>query len=183
MYDDCDDLIMFFLTSRDFLCIDSVHPIKLVQDYVVNGLEERCCITMATKPPPFLLNSEQRQTASLDGDDVTESHCYEIQLLRQEPLTQRVNETELRFQLAYLDLKEKHTDPIESCVKSGSTTDTAVPNKSKNGRSMERLHVNPTGEYRPDKATPDVHKPNEDPSGVERPDVDTEKGSVGVFFW
>uniref|UniRef100_A0A8C5FQJ8 Ferredoxin-fold anticodon binding domain containing 1 n=1 Tax=Gadus morhua TaxID=8049 RepID=A0A8C5FQJ8_GADMO len=72
MYDDCDDLIMFFLTSRDFLCIDSVHPIKLVQDYVVNGLEERCCITMATKPPPFLLNSEQRQTASLDGDDVTE---------------------------------------------------------------------------------------------------------------
>uniref|UniRef100_A0A8C5CNT4 Ferredoxin-fold anticodon binding domain containing 1 n=1 Tax=Gadus morhua TaxID=8049 RepID=A0A8C5CNT4_GADMO len=28
--------------TRDFLCIDSVHPIKLVQDYVVNGLEERC---------------------------------------------------------------------------------------------------------------------------------------------
>ncbi|CAL8279122.1 unnamed protein product [Arctogadus glacialis] len=168
--------------TRDFLCSDSVHPIKLVQDYVVNGLEERCCITMTTKPPPFLLNSEQLQTASLDGDDVTESHCYEIQLLRQEPLTQKVNETELRCQLAYLDLKEKHTDPIESCVESGSTTDTAVPNKSKNGRSMERLHVNPTGEYRPDKATPDVHKPNEDTSGVERPDVDTEKGSVGVFF-
>ncbi|CAL8364662.1 unnamed protein product [Lota lota] len=84
--------------SRDFLCSDSVHPIKLVKDYVVNGLEERCCITMTTKPLPFLLNSKQRQTA-LDGDDVTESHCYEIQLLRQEPLTQTellVNETELR---------------------------------------------------------------------------------------
>ena len=173
-----DDVIMCFLTSRDFLCSDSVHPIKLVKDFVVNGLAERCCVTMTTKPLPFLLNSKQRQAA--EGDDVTERDCYKIQLLLQEPLTQTealVNETELTCQVAYLDLKEKpNGDPMESSMKSKFTTDTAVPDKSKNGESMEKLHVNPTGEYRPD-----VEKPNEDTSGADRPDVDTEKGSVGVF--
>ena len=172
---------MFFLTFRDFLCSDSVHPVKLVKDYVVNGLGERCCITMTTKPLPFLLNSKQRQAASLDGDDVSESHCYEIELLRQEPLTQTeplVNETELRCQLAHLDLKEKHTDPIESCVK-----DAACPTKSKNGERCVLCgpHVKPTGEYRPDLDTTDVHRPDVDTTGVDRPDVDTEEGSASVF--
>ncbi|KAF6725736.1 Ferredoxin-fold anticodon-binding domain-containing protein 1 [Oryzias melastigma] len=58
---------------RRFLCSDSVHPVKLVQDFLLEGLEEELPISMTTESIPFFLTAKRLQASSC-GVDV--SQCY-----------------------------------------------------------------------------------------------------------
>ncbi|KAG7266707.1 hypothetical protein CRUP_037274 [Coryphaenoides rupestris] len=58
-----------------------------VRDFVVNGLEETCSVSMVTEPLHFLLHAKPQDTAALDGDDGDDGdRCYEIQTLHRGPL-------------------------------------------------------------------------------------------------
>ncbi|KAJ3589195.1 hypothetical protein NHX12_010042 [Muraenolepis orangiensis] len=188
-------------TVQDFLCSDSAHPVKFVQDLVVTGLEERCSVSMTTEPLSFLLNSKHPQMASLDGDKVT--HCYEIEPLRQERLTcgePLLSVSQLGGQSTHSDPQETHADVLQLGVKTMFITDTGVPNKSQDGErrpdvntpGVHKPDVNTAGVHKPDVNTPcvrkpdvntpGVHRPNLDTPDKHRPDVDTEEGSGVLRF-
>ncbi|RVE63808.1 hypothetical protein OJAV_G00140170 [Oryzias javanicus] len=58
---------------RRFLCSDSVHPVKLVQDFLLDGLAEEWPVSMTTESIPFFLTAKRLQASSC-GVDV--SQCY-----------------------------------------------------------------------------------------------------------
>ncbi|KAM6984112.1 ferredoxin-fold anticodon-binding domain-containing protein 1 [Tautogolabrus adspersus] len=62
---------------RGFLCSGSVHPVKLVQDYILQGLTEKWSVSMTTETIPFLLMAKQLQASCCDIDS---THCYWINL-------------------------------------------------------------------------------------------------------
>lgn len=64
---------------REFLTSGSVHPVKLVQDFILDGLEEYCSVSMMTETVPFLLSGEQLQKSSSEMDS---TQCYLIHLLQ-----------------------------------------------------------------------------------------------------
>ncbi|XP_053297549.1 ferredoxin-fold anticodon-binding domain-containing protein 1 [Pleuronectes platessa] len=66
---------------RGFLCSDSVHPVRLVQDFLLEGLTEKWPVSMMTETVPFLIQAKQLQTSCRDIDG---SHCYSIHLLRKD---------------------------------------------------------------------------------------------------
>ncbi|CAL8268068.1 unnamed protein product [Merluccius merluccius] len=120
--------------SRDFLCADSVHPVKLVQDFVLNGLEERCSVSMTTEPLPLLLDAKHRRTASLDGDG--DARCYEIRPLRREPLA-------------------SDEDPPDEDPPGLRRPDEDPP-------GVHRPDEDPPGAHRPDEDPPGVRRPDEE---------------------
>ncbi|XP_019941721.2 ferredoxin-fold anticodon-binding domain-containing protein 1 [Paralichthys olivaceus] len=63
---------------RGFLCSGSVHPVRLVQDFLLEGLKEKWSVSMMTETVPFLVKAKQLQTCCRDMDS---SHCYWIHLL------------------------------------------------------------------------------------------------------
>uniref|UniRef100_A0A665UND7 Ferredoxin-fold anticodon binding domain containing 1 n=1 Tax=Echeneis naucrates TaxID=173247 RepID=A0A665UND7_ECHNA len=63
---------------RGFLCSGSVHPVRLVQDFLLEGLAEKWPVTMATETVPFLLTVKQLQMCCHDVDS---THWYWINLL------------------------------------------------------------------------------------------------------
>ncbi|KAM4727382.1 ferredoxin-fold anticodon-binding domain-containing protein 1 isoform 2-T2 [Anableps anableps] len=71
-----------------FLCSDSIHPVKLVQDFLLEGLEEHWPVTMKEEPFPLLISAKRLQTC---GHNVDSLQCYWIHLLQKE-LTSHVQE-------------------------------------------------------------------------------------------
>lgn len=66
---------------RGFLCSGSVHPVRLVQDFLLEGLGEKWSVSMATETFPFLLTAKQLQACCCD---VNSTHCYWIHLLQKD---------------------------------------------------------------------------------------------------
>ncbi|XP_034540282.1 ferredoxin-fold anticodon-binding domain-containing protein 1 [Notolabrus celidotus] len=65
---------------RGFLCSGSVHPVRLVQDYIIKGLTEKWSVSMTTETIPFLLTAKQLQASR----DVDSAHCYWINLIQKD---------------------------------------------------------------------------------------------------
>ncbi|XP_061659274.1 ferredoxin-fold anticodon-binding domain-containing protein 1 [Syngnathoides biaculeatus] len=55
-------------TSRGFLNSDSVHPVKLVQDFLLERLQEKWAVSMASETLPVLLTAKQLHLCSPDID-------------------------------------------------------------------------------------------------------------------
>ncbi|XP_061558517.1 ferredoxin-fold anticodon-binding domain-containing protein 1 [Phycodurus eques] len=55
-------------TSRGFLASDSVHPVKLVQDFLLERLQEKWAVSMATETLPVLLRAKQLNLCYPDID-------------------------------------------------------------------------------------------------------------------
>ncbi|XP_042355230.1 ferredoxin-fold anticodon-binding domain-containing protein 1 [Plectropomus leopardus] len=66
---------------RGFLCPGSVHPVRLVQDFLLKGLAEKWSVSMTTETIPFLLTAKQLQACCRDVDS---AHCYWVQLLQKD---------------------------------------------------------------------------------------------------
>ncbi|KAM9729085.1 ferredoxin-fold anticodon-binding domain-containing protein 1 [Menidia menidia] len=66
---------------RRFLSSDSAHPAKLVQDFLLEGLEEKWTVSMATESVAFLMAATQHTTNSFSTDS---SQCYLIHLLQRD---------------------------------------------------------------------------------------------------
>ncbi|KAM7374334.1 hypothetical protein PAMP_007000 [Pampus punctatissimus] len=66
---------------REFLSSGSVHPVKLVQDFLLEGLKEKGLVSMTTKTLPFLLTAKQLQTCC---HGIESTHCYWIHLLQKD---------------------------------------------------------------------------------------------------
>uniref|UniRef100_A0A3P9KG43 Ferredoxin-fold anticodon binding domain containing 1 n=1 Tax=Oryzias latipes TaxID=8090 RepID=A0A3P9KG43_ORYLA len=58
---------------RKFLCLDSVHPVKLVQDFLLERLREKWPVSMTTESIPYFIPAKRLQ-ASRCGVDI--SQCY-----------------------------------------------------------------------------------------------------------
>ncbi|XP_077361200.1 ferredoxin-fold anticodon-binding domain-containing protein 1 [Festucalex cinctus] len=55
-------------TSRDFLTSDSIHPVKLVQDFLLASLQEKWAVSMMTETLPLLLTAKQLHLCCPDID-------------------------------------------------------------------------------------------------------------------
>lgn len=66
---------------RRFLCSDSVHPVKLAQDFLLEGLAENLPVSMLTETIPFLLTAKQLQACCCGIDS---AQCYWIHLLQKD---------------------------------------------------------------------------------------------------
>ncbi|XP_044078238.1 ferredoxin-fold anticodon-binding domain-containing protein 1 [Siniperca chuatsi] len=66
---------------RGFLCSGSVHPVRLVQDFLLEGLADKWSVSMTTETIPFLLIAEQLQMCR---GDVDSTRCYWIRLLQKD---------------------------------------------------------------------------------------------------
>ncbi|CAK6953853.1 ferredoxin-fold anticodon-binding domain-containing protein 1 [Scomber scombrus] len=66
---------------RGFLSSGSVHPVRLVQDFLLEGLTEKWPVSMTTETLPFLLTAKQLQTCC---HDIESTHCYWIHLLQKD---------------------------------------------------------------------------------------------------
>lgn len=66
---------------REFLSSGSVHPVKLVQDFFLEGLAEYWSVSMMTRTTPFLLSGKQVQRCSCEIDS---SNYYLIHLLQRD---------------------------------------------------------------------------------------------------
>ncbi|XP_076024273.1 ferredoxin-fold anticodon-binding domain-containing protein 1 isoform X2 [Genypterus blacodes] len=62
-------------TFREFLSSGSVHPVRLVQEYLLEGLAETWSVSMTTETLPFLLTAKRLQKTCGETDG---THCYRI---------------------------------------------------------------------------------------------------------
>ncbi|CAJ1063972.1 ferredoxin-fold anticodon-binding domain-containing protein 1 [Xyrichtys novacula] len=76
---------------RGFLCPGSVHPVRLAQDYIIKGLEEKWSVSMTTETIPFLLTAKQLQASCCDVDG---THRYWINLIQKDPSTDAETSTD-----------------------------------------------------------------------------------------
>ncbi|XP_023197674.1 ferredoxin-fold anticodon-binding domain-containing protein 1 isoform X2 [Xiphophorus maculatus] len=79
--------------SRGFLSSDSIHPVKLVQDFLLEGLGEHWPVSMKRDPFPHLISAKQLQTCCHDLDNL---QYYWIHLLQKE-LTSQAQEDDAVF--------------------------------------------------------------------------------------
>ncbi|XP_029924281.1 ferredoxin-fold anticodon-binding domain-containing protein 1 [Myripristis murdjan] len=109
---------------RAILSSGSVHPVKLVQDFLLKGLAEKWSVSMRAETIPFLLTSQQLQKCSHAVDNTC---CYQINLLYKDldssvqgSAAAHTNTDSQKDQSVSLD-NQKHTDtpneiPSGSCV-------------------------------------------------------------------
>ncbi|XP_032432169.1 ferredoxin-fold anticodon-binding domain-containing protein 1 isoform X1 [Xiphophorus hellerii] len=79
--------------SRGFLSSDSIHPVKLVQDFLLEGLGVHWPVSMKRDPFPHLISAKQLQTCCHDLDNL---QYYWIHLLQKE-LTSQAQEDDAVF--------------------------------------------------------------------------------------
>ncbi|KAM4620910.1 ferredoxin-fold anticodon-binding domain-containing protein 1 isoform 1-T1 [Polymixia lowei] len=77
---------------REFLSTSSIHPVKLVQDFLLKGLAEKWSVSMKTEKLPFLLTSKQLQKCCHEIDD---TFHYWIHLLHEDLTSSKNASTEL----------------------------------------------------------------------------------------
>ncbi|XP_053702302.1 ferredoxin-fold anticodon-binding domain-containing protein 1 isoform X1 [Synchiropus splendidus] len=94
---------------RDFLASDSVHPVKLVQDFILDGVGERWPVSMTTASHSFLLTAKQWETnhCGVEGEQ-----CYWIHPLQKGFNSDSLLATELAH-LTLLDSQDTHRGPSE----------------------------------------------------------------------
>ncbi|XP_026184764.1 ferredoxin-fold anticodon-binding domain-containing protein 1 isoform X2 [Mastacembelus armatus] len=86
---------------RGFLCSGSVHPVRLVQDFLLKGLEEKWSVSMTTETVPLLLSAKQLQMSCCDVDS---TDCYRIHLLQKDHNCDAQSSTDKqKCQLTFLD--------------------------------------------------------------------------------
>ncbi|KAM4544483.1 ferredoxin-fold anticodon-binding domain-containing protein 1 [Odontesthes bonariensis] len=69
---------------RRFLSSDSVHPVKLVQNFLLEGLEEKWPVSLATESVSFLIAAKRQLTFCCGTHS---SKCYLIRLLQRDLFT------------------------------------------------------------------------------------------------
>ncbi|KAM9348581.1 ferredoxin-fold anticodon-binding domain-containing protein 1 [Symphorus nematophorus] len=123
---------------RGFLCSGSVHPVRLVQDFLLQGLVEKWSVSMTTETIPFLLTAKQLQACCRDIDS---AHCYWIHLLQKDLDSDAHTSTDKTKDL-FLDTRDTAS---ATCV----TSDKADRTRSKGAESLRSacsLDVDPEGE-------------------------------------
>ncbi|XP_040906790.1 ferredoxin-fold anticodon-binding domain-containing protein 1 [Toxotes jaculatrix] len=127
---------------REFLCSGSVHPVRLVQDFLLEGLAEKWPVSMTTETFPFLLTAKQLQACCGDIDN---THCYWIHLLQKD----------LNFDIHASADKEKDQLTFSDSQGRTDTPDTSVTSdkvdrvRSKGAESLRSacsLDIDPEGE-------------------------------------
>ncbi|XP_028277565.1 ferredoxin-fold anticodon-binding domain-containing protein 1 isoform X2 [Parambassis ranga] len=86
---------------RGLLSSDSVHPVKLVQDFLLEGLAEKWLVSMTTETIPYLLTAKQLQNCCCNVDT---AHCYWIHVLQKD----------LTFDSHTTDKEKDQGDPKET---------------------------------------------------------------------
>ncbi|XP_070699782.1 ferredoxin-fold anticodon-binding domain-containing protein 1 [Pempheris klunzingeri] len=122
---------------RGFLCSGSVHPVRLVQDFLLKGLAEKWSVSMTTEAVPFLLAAKRLQTRCGDADS---THCYWIHPLQKDLNSDGHSSTDkAKDQLSALDAPSA----------TGVNWDKADRVRSKGAESLRSacsLDVDPEGE-------------------------------------
>ncbi|XP_034745310.1 ferredoxin-fold anticodon-binding domain-containing protein 1 [Etheostoma cragini] len=124
---------------RGFLCPGSIHPVRLVQDFLLKGLAEKWPVSMMTETVPLLLTTKQLQSCC----DVDSAHGYWIHLLQKDLASDTHTSTDKEKD--YLD-SQGHTDTQDSLSAPRVTSDKVDRVRSKgaeNLRSTCSLDVNP----------------------------------------
>lgn len=116
--------------SRGLLSSDSVHPAKLVQDFLLEGLAEKWSVSMMTETFSFLLSSKHLQRCCCDVDHAS---CYWIHLLQRDLASNtQPSADEKKDKLMSAD-DQKHTNTEDTCA----NADRAEKSRSK-GADMLR---------------------------------------------
>ncbi|XP_070838752.1 ferredoxin-fold anticodon-binding domain-containing protein 1 [Chaetodon trifascialis] len=131
---------------RGFLCSGSVHPVRLVQDFLLEGLGEKSSVSMTTETFPFLLTAKQLQAHCCD---VNGTHCYWIHLLQKDlnsdahTLTDKAKEP-----LAVLESQGRTDAPdAPSATRvTSNKVDRVRSNGAESLRSACSLDIDPEGE-------------------------------------
>ncbi|XP_071316220.1 ferredoxin-fold anticodon-binding domain-containing protein 1 [Trachinotus anak] len=114
---------------RGFLCSGSVHPVRLVQDFLLEGLVEKWTVSMTTETLPFLLTAKQLQMCCCDVDS---THCYWIHLLPKDLSSDsHTSADKEKDQSMFLD-SQRRTDTRATCV----TSDKVDRMKSRGAESL-----------------------------------------------
>nr|XP_020453999.1 ferredoxin-fold anticodon-binding domain-containing protein 1 [Monopterus albus] len=131
---------------RGFLCSGSVHPVRLVQDFLLEGLTEKWSVSMTTETLPFLLPAKQLQKCCRIVDSTHRNwvHLFEKDLNSDT----HTSVDKQKYQLMFLD-SEGDTDTqdtlVASCVAS-EKVDRARNKGSESLRPACALEVDPEGE-------------------------------------
>ncbi|XP_022618175.1 ferredoxin-fold anticodon-binding domain-containing protein 1 isoform X1 [Seriola dumerili] len=131
---------------RGFLCSSSVHPVRLVQDFLLEGLAEKWPVSMTTEDIPFLLTAKQLQMCCRDVD-ITQ--CYWIHLL-QKDLSSDIHTSvdKKKDQFMFSDSRG-HTDTRDTLSATCVTSDKVDRVRNKGAESIRSacsLDVDPEGE-------------------------------------
>ncbi|XP_075957895.1 ferredoxin-fold anticodon-binding domain-containing protein 1 [Anarhichas minor] len=129
---------------RGFLCSGSVHPVRLVQDFLLKGLVEKWSVSMTTETVPFLLAAKRLQAA---GCDVDETDCYWIRLL-QKDVDSDADTSADKEKYLFLDSLGR-TDTQDTLSTTCLTSDEVDRVKSKGAESLRStclLDIDPEGE-------------------------------------
>ncbi|XP_029375426.1 ferredoxin-fold anticodon-binding domain-containing protein 1 isoform X2 [Echeneis naucrates] len=131
---------------RGFLCSGSVHPVRLVQDFLLEGLAEKWPVTMATETVPFLLTVKQLQMCCHDVDS---THWYWINLLPKDLSCDTATSAgKGKDKLMCLD-NNGRTDTQETPIATSVATDRVDRVRSKKAESLRSacsLDIDPEGE-------------------------------------
>uniref|UniRef100_UPI003AAE85CC ferredoxin-fold anticodon-binding domain-containing protein 1 n=1 Tax=Centroberyx gerrardi TaxID=166262 RepID=UPI003AAE85CC len=137
---------------REFLSPDSVHPVRLVQDFLLKGLAEKWSVSMTTETLPLLLTSKQLQKCCHEKDN---TYCYWIHLPHKGPNSDvhtstalHTNTDKQKDQSLLLD-SQKHTDTPDTLSGTCVTSEKADRARSKGAeclRSACSLDVDNEGE-------------------------------------
>ncbi|XP_047463238.1 ferredoxin-fold anticodon-binding domain-containing protein 1 [Mugil cephalus] len=124
---------------RSFLCPDSVHPVKLVQDFLLEGLAEKWSVSMTTETTPFLLPARHLQTCCCD---IKSTHCYWIHVLQKDFASDTPTSTDKQNDKGCRDTEETLST---SCI--NADKDDRVRSKGAGSlRSTCSLDIDPEGE-------------------------------------
>lgn len=127
---------------RGFLCSDSVHPVRLVQEFLLEGLADKWSVSMTTENVPFLLTAKQLQACPRDVDA---ARCYWVHLLQKDldSEAQTCADAE-KNQSALPDGRDVQETPSATCVTSDKV-DRARSKGAEGFRSERSLDIDPDG--------------------------------------
>lgn len=131
---------------RGFLCSGSVHPVRLVQDFLLKGLAEKWSVSMATETIPFLLTAKQLQACCCDVDI---AHCYWVQPLQKDLNSDAQTFTGKEKDHLMCSDSRGHTDTRDTLSATCATSDKMDRVRSKAAESLRSacsLDVDPEGE-------------------------------------
>ncbi|XP_019108654.2 ferredoxin-fold anticodon-binding domain-containing protein 1 [Larimichthys crocea] len=127
---------------RGFLGSGSVHPVRLVQDFLLKGLQEKWSVSMMTKTVPFLLTAKQLQACCCDVDS---THWYWIHPFQKDLNFDPPTSTDKETFLDGRGRTDTRDAPSATCV----ISDKADRVRSKGAESLRSacsLDVDPEGE-------------------------------------
>lgn len=115
--------LRLFCLIRKFLCSDSIHPVRLVQDFLLAGLAEDWSVSMTTEPESYLVAAKRLQTCC---HGVDASQFYWIHQLQKD-----------------LTAPAEDKDPGSSNTADASDKESRTRKGAESLRSVFSLSVNP----------------------------------------